>query len=70
MLGDEIRKARVAAGLTQEELAFRARVSRNYVSLLELGEKSPTVDTLMRVCGAMAVRASDLIAAVERDARR
>jgi hypothetical protein len=27
--------------MTQEQLAFKAEISRNYVSLLELDEKSP-----------------------------
>ena len=65
MLGDEIRKARLKAGLTQEELAFRAKVSRNYVSLLELGTKSPTVAVLLRVCKAMHAKASRLIGKIE-----
>lgn len=65
MLGDELRKARLSAGLTQEELAHRARVSRNYVSELERSAKSPTVDTLLRLCEAMETRASVLLAAVE-----
>jgi transcriptional regulator with XRE-family HTH domain len=66
MLGEELRKARLEAGLTQEDLAFRARVSRNYVSLLELGAKSPTVETLDRICRAMGVRASVVMARWER----
>jgi transcriptional regulator with XRE-family HTH domain len=66
VLGKELRKARLAAGLTQEELAFRADVSRNYVSLLELGEKSPTVQVLLRLCKALGVKASKLIARIER----
>ena len=66
MLGDEIRKARTAAGLTQEELAFRSKLSRNYISLLELDQKSPTLDTLSRICQSLGVRASVLIARVER----
>jgi transcriptional regulator with XRE-family HTH domain len=65
-LGKELRKARLAAGLTQEELAFKADISRNYVSLLELGEKSPTVQVLLRICKALGVRASALIARIER----
>jgi len=69
MLGEEIRKARLKAGLTQEELAFEAEISRQYVSLLELNQKSPTVDVLMRVCGAMGVSAGTLISRVEK-ARR
>ena len=65
MLGDQIRKARLDAGLTQEELAFRAKISRQYVSLLELGEKSPTVSTLEKIARALGVKASALLAASE-----
>jgi transcriptional regulator with XRE-family HTH domain len=65
VLGAELRKARLAAQLTQEELAFRAGVSRNYISLLELDEKSPTVQTLFRVAKALNIRASKLIQNVE-----
>ena len=65
MLGDEIRKSRTDAGLTQEELAFRAGLSRNYISLLELDQKSPTVQVLFRICRALGVKASKLIERVE-----
>jgi transcriptional regulator with XRE-family HTH domain len=66
MLGDELRKAREAAGLTQERLAFKAGVHRTYVSLLERNRKSPTLDVLSRLCKALGVRASTIIARVER----
>jgi transcriptional regulator with XRE-family HTH domain len=65
VLGEEIRKARLAAGLTQEELGFRAGVTRNYVSMMELETNSPTVSTLFRVCEALGVKASVMLAAVE-----
>jgi transcriptional regulator with XRE-family HTH domain len=65
-LGKELRKARLAAGLTQEELAFKADISRNYVSLLELDEKSPTVQVLLRICKALGVKASAVLARIER----
>jgi transcriptional regulator with XRE-family HTH domain len=66
MLGEEIRRARRKAGLTQEQLAFRAKVSRQYVSLLELNEKSPTVDVLIRLCKAMGASAGNMIRKIER----
>jgi transcriptional regulator with XRE-family HTH domain len=66
MLGEEIRKARTKVGLTQEKLAFKAGISRQYVSLLELDEKSPTVDMLLRLCKAMNASAADIIARVEK----
>jgi transcriptional regulator with XRE-family HTH domain len=65
MLGDEIRKARIAAAISQEELAFRAKISRNYVSMLELNANSPTVDVLLRIASALGVRASAIIARIE-----
>lgn len=64
-IGNQIRKARMKAALTQEQLAFKCGLSRNYISLVELGQKSPTIATLARICKAMGVRASALIAAAE-----
>ncbi len=69
MLGDELRKARQAAKLTQEQLAFDAEFDRTYISHLENNKKSPTVDTLFRLCKAMGISASVLIARVERHQR-
>ncbi|MBL8880924.1 MAG: helix-turn-helix transcriptional regulator [Phycisphaerales bacterium] len=61
-----MRKERVRAGLSQEELAERARISRNYVSLLELNEKSPTIHIFIRVCKALGVKASRILARLEK----
>jgi transcriptional regulator with XRE-family HTH domain len=66
MLGEELRKAREAAKMTQEELSFRAGIHRVYISILENDKKSPTIDTLFRLCKALGVKASHLIARVER----
>lgn len=65
MLGEELRKAREAANLTQESLSFAAQVDRSYISLLENNKKSPTVDLLIRICDALGVSASSLLARVE-----
>lgn len=65
MLGDELKRSREAAGMTQEKLSFAAGVDRSYISLLENGKKSPTVDLLFRICDALEVSASSLLARVE-----
>ena len=70
MVGDELRVARLAAHWTQEKLAEEAEISRNYVSLLELNRKSPTVDVLLAVCEALGVSTTDLIRRVERQRPR
>jgi len=66
MLGDELKKARLQAGLTQEQVAARARISREYVSQLERNRQSPTVAMLFRVCRILGTPASKVIAAVEK----
>ena len=66
MLAAELRKARLNAGLTQEEVAARAKVSREYVSQLERGMKSPTVDVLLRLCRAIGTSAGKILLRVER----
>lgn len=66
MLGDELRKAREEAGLTQEQLSFAAGIDRSYISQLENDRKSPTVDLLFRICDALGVSASAVLARVEK----
>ena len=70
MLGDELRKTRCRAGLSQEELALRAGISREYVSILERNKKSPTVATLVRVCKALGVPAWQVMRKVESHSGR
>lgn len=65
MLGEELRQHRLAAGLSQEQLADKAGIDRTYVSLLERDERIPTVNVLIAVCRAMGVRASDVISRIE-----
>lgn len=64
MLSDELRKARLAAGLTQEELAAKADLSREYVNYLERGKREPTVGVFIRLCNAMKIHAPDLLARI------
>jgi transcriptional regulator with XRE-family HTH domain len=65
VLGAELRKARLSAGLTQESLAAKARLSREYVNMLERDKKSPTVSVLIRLCRAMNASAGRIITRVE-----
>jgi transcriptional regulator with XRE-family HTH domain len=65
MLGKLLREARQEAGLSQEDLADRARIHRTYVSLLERDKKSPTLIVLLRVCRALGVSASEIVSRLE-----
>ena len=67
MFGEELRKARQDAGLTQEKLSFEAGLDRTYISHLENNHKSPTLDVLFRLSDALGISASELVARVEQD---
>ena len=69
-IGAALRRLRVAAGLSQEELGLEAGVQRNYVSLIELGRSQPTIITIAKLAGALGMKASELVAEAEREARR
>jgi transcriptional regulator with XRE-family HTH domain len=48
-------KQRQAAGLSQEELAFRASIHRTQISLLENGGRLPRFETLIKLAGSLEV---------------
>jgi transcriptional regulator with XRE-family HTH domain len=60
-LGKNVRNLRIAAGLSQEELAFRANMKRSYLSDLERGTRNPTVRALGRLASALDVPAGKLL---------
>lgn len=63
--GREIKKAREAVQKSQETLAFDAEVHRTYVSLIERGQKSPTLSVIVRLAKALNVRPSELLRRAE-----
>lgn len=50
-----LRRLRNAHGLSQEELADRADVNRNYVGMLEREENAATIDMLEKLAGVMDI---------------
>ena len=66
MVGSVLQRIRLKAGMTQEQLASKAKVDRTYISMLEHDKKSPTLDMLFRLCQAMGVKASIVVARVEK----
>ncbi len=60
--GDVLKGYRVAAGLTQEELAERAELSPRGVGYLEGGQRAPHRDTVRRLSAALRLSAADAAA--------
>ena len=67
--GKILRSLRRGRGYTQETLAFESGLDRTYVSLLELGSRSPTLDTIMTLCGALDVSLTQFASEVEAEIR-
>ena len=67
--GQALRHLRTKRKWTQTDLALRADVDRNYVSLIELGRNSPSVRMVFRLCDAIDITPSDLMKDVERRMR-
>jgi len=65
--GIALRKLRLAKKLTQEELGFEAGLRRTYISSLELGEKTPSLDTIFKLSLALSMPMSKLLKVVEKN---
>jgi transcriptional regulator with XRE-family HTH domain len=61
LLGHAIWKIRKKAGFTQEQLAEKADLSTVFISRIERGVESPSVDSLVKVAKALRVRVANLV---------
>lgn len=61
VLGETIRAKRMEAGLSQEQLAEKANLARNYIGNIERAEYKVTVETLARIAKALGVKVRDLV---------
>ena len=64
-LANVLKKLRVGAGVSQEELAFKAGLHPTYISQLERGLKNPTFKTLCKIAPAVGVGIVELVKQVE-----
>jgi y4mF family transcriptional regulator len=62
LLGEAIRAQRKKAELTQEKLAEKADLSTVFISRVERGKESPTMDSLVKIARALGVSVRDLVA--------
>ena len=60
-----LKRSRLDAELSQEELAYRANLDRTYISLVERSKRNITVDALDRIASGLSVPASRLVAEAE-----
>ena len=66
LFGAVVRRHRLERGLSQERLAEAAGLSQRYLSVLERGENSPTLNVIVRLAAALDVSPAELLDAISR----
>ena len=56
-IGANIRKCRLSKKMRQEDLAEKANLSVTYIGMIERGEKTPSLETLVAILNAIGVSA-------------
>ncbi|MGY4829154.1 helix-turn-helix domain-containing protein [Sphaerotilaceae bacterium SBD11-9] len=65
VVGSVIRELRLAAGVSQENLAHMANVERSYCGRIERGESQPTLFVILKVAAALEMEGHALVRQVE-----
>lgn len=65
-----LRRARQAAGISQEELAERCEIHRTEVSLLERGGREPRLGTMVKLATALGTTPEDLCSGITWDTKK
>jgi transcriptional regulator with XRE-family HTH domain len=72
--GKVLKEIRHERSLSQEELGFESGYHRTYISLLERGKKSPSLNTVFQLAATLGVSPSEILrqteARVSRVSRR
>jgi transcriptional regulator with XRE-family HTH domain len=63
--GENLRRARRRAGISQEELGMRSSLHRTEIGLLERGERVPRIDTLIKVASALSIPPGELLEGID-----
>lgn len=61
IVGENVRRLRHARGLTQEQLAFEAKIDLTYVGGIERGRRNPSLLVLIRIASALSVEPATLL---------
>ena len=63
IVGGNIKRERLAKGLTQEQLAFEAQIDLTYVGGIERGRRNPSLLVMARIADALGVPIGQLVEA-------
>ena len=61
LFGAHLRRLRTAKGLSQTELAYRGNFDRNYIGMIERGERNPSLKSLYGIAQALGITLHELL---------
>lgn len=61
IVGKNVRRLRLAKGLTQEQLAFEAQLDLTYVGGIERGKRNPSLLVMARIADALGTEFENLL---------
>ena len=59
-MGKRVRKQRQLIGLTQQELADRAELTKGFISQLERNQNSPSIGTLLDIIQCLCTKPAEI----------
>ena len=65
-LGQVLRRLREERGLSQDELATAAQISRNHIGLIERAERNPTWNNIAQIAAALGVTLTQIASRYDR----
>ena len=70
MFGKRLREIRLSRGLSQEALAFEAKIDRTYVSGCERGKRNISLDNIHRLAQALHVSPAEFFKPLDNSRKK
>ena len=66
-IGQRIRKLRLKQGFKAKDFAREVNISRVYLNEIERGTKTPSLDTMQKICDALGITLAHLFSVEDKD---
>lgn len=66
IVGGNVRRLRIERGLTQEQVAFDAKIDLTYEGGIERGKRNPSLLVMVRIAEVLRVHPSELLVGTDK----
>lgn len=67
IIGNEVKRRRIASGLSQEDLASLANLHRTYIGSVERGERNVSLQNIVSIAIALKCKPSQLFVGIDKE---